>query len=70
MFEENKKVLAFVSERVVCSLADFHSRFDGIPSGRVSQELRHMKFTEMEVGRGLYNIGEVGEYAEYAESVR
>ena len=61
VFEENKKVLAFVTERVVCSLADFHSRFDGIPSDRVSHELRHMKFTEMEIGRGLYNVAEVSE---------
>jgi hypothetical protein len=59
VFEENKKVLAFVTERVVCSLADFHSRFEGIPADRVASELRQMRFTEMEVGRGLYNIGEV-----------
>lgn len=61
VFEENRNAFAFASERVVCSLADLLSRFEGIPGG-FSWHNSHVDekgaLTEVEISRGLLNIAE------------
>ena len=59
--EETKSTLAFISERVVCSLADCMYSFENIPNGQAT----HAHFfesdgsiSEMEISRALYTLAE------------
>lgn len=65
MLEENRKVFAIVTERVLCSLADLLQRFEHIP-GRYGWHAQHLEdngtITEMEISRGLLNIAEGLQY--------
>mmetsp|Transcript_8941 Transcript_8941/g.13432 ORF Transcript_8941/g.13432 Transcript_8941/m.13432 type:complete len:1031 (-) Transcript_8941:98-3190(-) len=57
--EEGRKGIAFVTERIVCSLADLLQRFESIP-GRYSWHSVYLDpsatITEVEISRGILNI--------------
>jgi SCY1-like protein 2 len=57
--EESRKGIAFVTERVVCSLADILSRFEQVP-GRYNWHSTYVEpnatITEVEISRGILNI--------------
>lgn len=57
--EESRKGIAFVTERVVCSLADILSRFEQVP-GRYNWAASYVEpnatITEVEISRGILNV--------------
>ena len=65
VLEENKKVSAIVTEKIICSLADLLQRFEHIP-GKYSWHSQHLEengsISEIEISRGLLNISEGLQY--------
>eukprot|EP01041_Mallomonas_annulata_P000553 gene553-1062_t len=61
VFEENRNCFAFATERVICSLANLLSKFDGITGG-YQWHTAHIDerggLTEIEISRGLLNVAE------------
>ena len=65
ILDDSKTAIAFTTERVVCSLSDILSRFHGIAEGRRSCENfleTNGTLSEIDIGRGLLNIGEGLQY--------
>ena len=62
--EDSKTALVFTTERIICSLADVLSRFDGLPSGAVDASFfdNGRGVSEMEISRGLLNLVEGLQY--------
>jgi serine/threonine protein kinase len=70
VFDENKQSFSFVTERIICSLADILHRFDGIPGGQMncSQYLEENgTLSEIEISRGLLNITEGLQYMHHIQ---
>lgn len=65
MLDDSKGAIAFVTERIICSLADILSRFNGIAQG-VSVCEGYLEpngsLSEIELGRGLLNLAEGLQY--------
>lgn len=65
VLEDNKKMFAFVTERILCSLADFLSQFADIPGGNTWHRPYlepNGTVLESEVSRGLLNVIEGLQY--------
>jgi hypothetical protein len=58
VFEENKSCLAFVTERVFCSLANACKDFTNLPADKTSAELRQFTLSPFEITSGLLHITE------------
>jgi serine/threonine protein kinase len=70
VFDENKQSFCFVTERVVCSLADLLNRFSNVPGGyaSVSKYLDdNGTISELEISRGLINIVEGLQYLHHVQ---
>ena len=67
MLEENKKCLAFVTQRILCSLSNALHRFQNLPAKDqpLPREIVDYRATEVEVGRGLVHISEALQYTHY-----
>ena len=70
VFDENKQSFSFVTERVVCSLADILYHFDGIPAGVADAQKyldRGGTLSEVEISRGLLNITEALQFMHHIQ---
>lgn len=56
VFEETKRSLAFVTEKIICSLANARKRFDHV--GNVTPEVLEVGLVEFELACGFMHIGE------------
>lgn len=65
VLQDNKKVFAFITERILCSLADFLSQFTNIPGG-YSWHMPYFEANgtvmEPEIARGFLNVVEGLQY--------
>jgi hypothetical protein len=65
VLEDNKKVFAVVTEKIICSLHDLLNRFEHIPS-RYSWHSSYLEengaISEIEISRGLLSIAEGLQY--------
>ena len=70
VFDENKQSFSFVTERIVCSLADILHHFDGIPAGVTDAQKyldRGGTLSEVEISRGLLNITEALQFMHHIQ---
>ena len=56
VFEETKRLLSFVTEKVVCSVANACKQFDNV--GNVTPEIMEIGLADFETACGLMHIGE------------
>jgi SCY1-like protein 2 len=57
-FDENRKMLGFVTERVFCSLANAFKDFRNLPFANVSSELRQFTLSPFELMYGISHLTE------------
>jgi SCY1-like protein 2 len=57
-FDENRKLLGFVTERVFCSLSNAFKDFRNLPFSNVSPELRQFTLSQFELTYGISHLTE------------
>ena len=70
VFDENKQAFSFVTERIICSLADILNHFDGVPGGyqKCSNFFEsNGTLSEVEISRGLLNITEALQFMHHIQ---